>query len=155
MFCAVCPPMAMENPDIAKFRESEDRISRMTLLFGVLASLSVLYFKGRMWALGIFLGAALAWLNFRLLKRGLDALTAAATAQADRKTVRVPLATYFAAALRYGLIALCVYVIFKYLKVPILSLIVGLCALGAAAIFVSVLELFGEGKPRTIEWKKK
>ena len=134
--------MAMENPDTAQFRDSENRISWLTLLFGALAALPLLYLKGRMWALGIFLGAALAWLNFRLLKRGLDALTAAATAQAAAKTVRVPLVTYFAAAFRYGLIALCVYVIFKYLKVPILSLILGLCALGAAAIFVSVLELF-------------
>jgi len=43
--------------------------------------------------------------------------------------------------LRYGLIALCVYVIFRYLSVPVLSMIFGLCALGAATIAVSVHEL--------------
>ena len=39
---------------------------------------------------------------------------------------------------RYGLIALAVYVIFKYLNVPVLSMVLGLCALGAATIVVSV-----------------
>jgi ABC-type uncharacterized transport system permease subunit len=42
---------------------------------------------------------------------------------------------------RYGLIALSVYVIFRYLSVPVLSMIFGLCALGAATIAVSVHEL--------------
>jgi hypothetical protein len=39
------------------------------------------------------------------------------------------------------LIALAVYVIFKYLNVPILSMIFGLCALGAATMAVSVYEI--------------
>lgn len=40
--------------------------------------------------------------------------------------------------IRYGLIALVVYVIFKYLNVPVLSMVLGLCALGAATIVVSL-----------------
>jgi hypothetical protein len=42
---------------------------------------------------------------------------------------------------RYGLIALAVYVIFIYLRVPLVSMVVGLCALGAAAIAASVYEI--------------
>jgi len=42
---------------------------------------------------------------------------------------------------RYVLIALAVYVIFKYLHVPVLSMIFGLCSLGAAATAVSVHEI--------------
>jgi len=42
---------------------------------------------------------------------------------------------------RYGLIALIAYVIFRYLKVPALSMILGLCALGAATVAVSVYEI--------------
>jgi ABC-type uncharacterized transport system permease subunit len=42
---------------------------------------------------------------------------------------------------RYGLIALSVYVIFKYLNVPVLSMIFGLCALGAATVAVGVQEI--------------
>ena len=40
-----------------------------------------------------------------------------------------------------GLLALSVYVIFKYLDVPSGSMIVGLCALAAAAIVASVYEI--------------
>jgi len=34
-----------------------------------------------------------------------------------------------------------VYVIFRYLKVPVLSMVFGLCALGAATLAVSVHEI--------------
>jgi small-conductance mechanosensitive channel len=120
------------------YRRTESRISQFTLLLGALAALPVAYFHGGRWGAGIFIGSALAWLNFRWLKQGLDALVEAAVAQAHQKKVRVPLATYFKALFRYGLIALAVYVIFKYLNVPVLSMVLGLCALGAATIVVSV-----------------
>ncbi len=120
------------------YRRIESRISQFTLLLGALAALPVAYFHGWRWGAGIFIGSALAWLNFRWLKQGLDALVEAAVAQAHQKKVRVPLTTYFKALFRYGLIALAVYVIFKYLNVPVLSMVLGLCALGAATIVVSV-----------------
>jgi small-conductance mechanosensitive channel len=117
---------------------TESRISQFTLLLGALAALPVAYFHAWRWGAGIFIGSALAWLNFRWLRQGLDALVEAAVAQAHKKKARVPLATYFKALFRYGLIALAVYVIFKYLNVPVLSMVLGLCALGAATIVVSV-----------------
>jgi len=86
-------------------------------------------------------GAALAWLNFRWLKQGMDALTVAATGQASQEKPRVPVGTYLKALFRYGLIALAVYVIFKYLYVPLLSMVLGMCALGAATLGVSVYEI--------------
>ena len=88
------------------------------------------------------IGAVLAWLNFRWLRQGMDALVAASAAQAGAKKPRVPLGTYFAAAFRYGLIALVVYAIFKLLRVPLASMVVGMCALAVAAIAASVYELF-------------
>jgi len=87
------------------------------------------------------IGAVLAWLNFRWLKQGLDALTEAATAQAERPKAKVPLGVYFRAVFRYALIALAVYVIFEYLHVPVLSMILGLCSLGASTMAVSVHEI--------------
>lgn len=87
------------------------------------------------------IGAVLAWLNFRWLKQGLDALTEAVMAQSAQNKGKVPIATYFKALFRYGLIALAVYVIFKYLNVPVLSMVFGLCALGAATLVVSVHEI--------------
>ena len=120
------------------YHQDESRISRLTLILGALAAIPVAYFLGWHRGFGIFVGSVLAWLNFRWLKQGLDVFTEAATAQANQENAKVPILTYFKALFRYGLIALVVYVIFRYLNVPILSMVLGLCALGAAAFVVSI-----------------
>jgi small-conductance mechanosensitive channel len=121
--------------------QTERRIARLTLLFGLTSAAVSVVLQQRSWALGLAIGTLLAWLNFRWLKRGLDALVTASKAQEGREKPQVPLATYFTAVFRYGLLALSVYVIFKYLDVPLGSMIVGLCALAAAAIVASVYEI--------------
>ena len=120
---------------------TERRISWLTLLIGFLAALPVALLRDRLWGAGLAIGAALAWLNFRWLRSGLDSLVVASTAQAGKEKAAVPFLTYFAVAFRYGLIALAVYVIFVYLRVPLASMVVGLCALGAATIAASVYEI--------------
>jgi hypothetical protein len=120
---------------------TETRIAWLTLLLGFVAALAVGYYRGRAWGVGLAVGAGLAWLNFRWLRRGLDSLVIASTAQSSREKPLVPLSLYFLALFRYALIGTCVYVIFIYLHVPLLSLMVGLCALGAAAIAASVYEI--------------
>ena len=122
--------------------QDESRISRLTLLLGALAAFPVACFRGGRWGFGILIGSVLAWLNFHWLKQGLDAFTEAATAQGNHRNVKVPVLTYLKALFRYGLIALGVYVIFKYLSVPVLSMVLGLCALGAATIVISVHSIF-------------
>jgi small-conductance mechanosensitive channel len=133
----------MENPNTDTFCyvESERRISWLTLVLGALAALPVAHFVEWRWGAGILIGAVLAWFNFRWLREGLGALTEAARAQSGQREVRMPIGTYFRALFRYGLIALAVYVIFKYLHVPLLSMILGLCALGAATMAASVYEI--------------
>ncbi len=120
---------------------TERRISWLTLLIGTLAALIVVLLYDKLWGAGLAIGAILAWLNFRWLKRGLDALVAVSTAQSGSEKARVPLGTYFRMLFRYGLIAAAVYVIFMFLKVPLLSMVLGLCALGAATIAASVYEI--------------
>jgi hypothetical protein len=133
---------AIDSPPAAL---TERRISWLTLLIGFLAALFVAFLRNRLWGLGLAIGAVLAWLNFRWLRRGLDALVVAATAQAGKEKPVVPLLAYFAMLFRYGLIALAVYVIFNYLRVPLVSMVVGLCALGAATIAASVYEIWNPG----------
>jgi ATP synthase I subunit len=130
---------ATESPPAAL---TERRISWLTLLIGLIAALLVALFRDRLWGAGLAIGAFLAWVNFRWLRRGLDALVVASTAQAGKEKPAVPLFTYFAMLFRYGLIALAVYVIFEYLRVPLVSMVVGLCALGAATIAASVYEIW-------------
>ena len=120
---------------------TEQRISWLTLILGIAGGIAAGLLRARVWGAGIIIGSVLAWLSFRWLRRGLDSLVQASTAQAGREKPQVPLSTYFFALFRYALIGLSVYVIFIYLHVPLLSMIVGLCALGAAAIAASVYEI--------------
>jgi small-conductance mechanosensitive channel len=125
---------------------TEQRILWLTPLFGVAAALSALGVRRRGWAAGLLIGSILAWLNFMWLKRGLDALAEASQAQHGSEKPQVPLRTYALAALRYGLLGVAVYVIFKHLHVPLGSIVVGLCALGVATITASVWEIFAPAK---------
>ena len=120
---------------------TERRIAWLTLLIGFAGGAIVAVLRDPWWGAGLAIGAGLAWLNFRWLRQGLDALVAASTAQSGAEQPRVPLGVYFRALFRYALIALSVYVIFKVLRVPLVSMVVGLCALGAATIAVSVYEI--------------
>src|SRR6266436_8209369 len=122
--------------------ETERRIAWLTLAIGAASSAAAAFAGSRLWAGGLLIGAVLAWLNCGWLRRGLDALVTASAAQAGAEKPRVPLGAYFAAVFRYGLIALVVYVIFEILQVPLASMIVGMCALAAAAIAASVYELW-------------
>jgi hypothetical protein len=121
---------------------TEQRISWLTLVIGLVAGVAGAITGHWPWASGLMIGAALAWLNFRWLRRGLDALAAASAAQTGAARPRVPVGTYFRAMFRYALIALAVCVIFRVLKVPLVSMVLGLCALGAATITASVYEIW-------------
>ena len=120
---------------------TERRMAWLTLIVGFAAAAVVLAFRQLAWAEGIAFGTVLAWFNFRWLRRGMDALVAGSAAQEGRSQPKVPLISYFTAAFRYALLALGVYAIFTYLHVPLVSLILGVCALGAAAVAASVWEI--------------
>jgi ATP synthase I chain len=133
--------MAASAADSSPAAVTERRISWLTLLIGSVAALLVALLRDRLWGAGLEIGAALAWLNFRWLRRGMDGLVLASTAQAGNEKPVMPLLSYFGMIFRYGLIAFAVYVIFKYLRVPLASMVVGMCALGAATIAASVYEI--------------
>ena len=132
----------MEMVDVAPYALTERRIARLTLLLGAIAGVGAcLLFSIRVGA-GVLIGALLAWINFRWLKSALDTVTRAATAQSEASKARVPLGSVFGLIGRYLLLAVSVYVIFIFLGIPILSMLVGLCALGVATIGASLYEVF-------------
>jgi hypothetical protein len=135
-------PTSTTDPDSATALATERRIAWLTLAIGAVAALATGLSYRWIWAAGLLIGAVLAWLNFRWLRRGMDALVEAANAQAGAVKTRVPVGTYFRALFRYGLIAFIVYVIFKLLGIPLVSMVLGLLALGAAAIAASVYEVW-------------
>src|SRR5215470_12310108 len=117
------------------------RIAWLTPLLGLAGSGIALIVHRPDWAKGVILGAILSWFNFRWLKRGIQAFALAAAHQSGLPRPHMPVWTYLAAALRYGLIGLAVYVIFTYLHFPLVSIVAGLCALGVATIAASVWEI--------------
>src|SRR6267154_6585399 len=115
----------MEMVDVAPYALTERRIARLTLLLGAIAAAGAcLLFSIRIGA-GVLIGALLAWMNFRWLKSALDAVARAATAQVEPSKARVPLASLFGLIGRYFLIAVSVYVIFIFFRIPVLSMLVG------------------------------
>src|SRR5437899_978761 len=65
----------------------------------------------------------------------------AAGGQVGTEKPRPSGATYLAALFRYVLLGFAVYVIFNYLHVPLVSIVLGLCAFAAATITASVWEI--------------
>jgi small-conductance mechanosensitive channel len=133
--------MTPSEVEASRGRATERRIAWLTIALGFSAGAIVASIGHARWGAGLVIGAALAWLNFRWLRRGVNTFVLASKAQSGSDKPRVPIGTYFLMLFRYGLIAFAVYVIFAYLKLPVLSMVVGLCALAVAAIAASVYEI--------------
>jgi len=130
------------GPDQRTHARFSRRLQGLTLLFGAAAAMAALFFKSRLHACGLAAGALLAWLNYRWLDQGLGALETAALAQQRRPKPRVPLSVYVKFGGRYLLIGLAVYVIVFFFGVPLLAVLLGLLALGAAAMAEGLYEVF-------------
>jgi ATP synthase I subunit len=139
--------MADSLVSVTPAAQTERRIAWLTLFFGAVAGVAAALLHQPLWAGGLMLGAVLGWFNFRWLRQGMNALAAASQGQAEVPQPRVPIGAYLRVLFRYALIAVTVYVIFKLLKFPLASMVVGLCALGPAAIAASVYEI---ARPATL-----
>ena len=131
------------------------RIAWFTLGFGFLGAATASAMHRPDWAKGILCGTVLGWLNFRWMKRGIlamvqsvskgapsdSAIDSPETAENRDDTRGSAVPTYLLMLFRYTLLGLGVYVIFIYLHVPLGSIGLGLCALGAATIAASVWEI--------------
>ncbi len=131
----------MDAADAAQYELTERRIARFTLIVGALASAGASYLFSIRTGTGVLVGSVLAWINFRWLERAMDSVTRASTAQAGSPEARVPVTSYLGIIARYALIAAVVYVIFSRLQISVLSMLVGLCSLGVAAMFASLWEV--------------
>ncbi len=118
------------------------RIGWLTLAIGLTAAAITALAGHPLWGAGVASGTLLAWINHRWLEQIVDALVALSTAQKDAPRPQVPVGTYFKMAGRYFLLGLAAYAIVKIWAVPVSSILVGLLALGAAAITESLYEVF-------------
>jgi ATP synthase I chain len=138
---------APENPDDAKLARASRRIAWLTLALG-LATAAVVYFaKSSRAGVGIAIGTVLAWINYRWLDQSLGLLVTVSTATPGSAQARgVPASFYWKLCGRYVLIAVVIYVIVHYFALPLVSVLVGLLALGAGAIVGSVYEVSTESE---------
>jgi hypothetical protein len=132
----------MEALDVAPYKLTERRIARLTPLIGVIASACTAYFASVRMGAGILAGAMVAWIGFHWLESALDGLVRVSTAQAGSGEAGVPIGAILKIFGRYALMAGVVYVTFFIFKVPVVSLLLGLCALGAATVVAVLYELW-------------
>ncbi len=130
-----------ETQPAGKCSKAEERIAWLTLALGFGAAISFTAFISWKFGVGIAAGAVLAWVNFRWLRGAMDALVALSAAQSGAEKSRVSPWSFVKLFARYALIAAILYVIVTRFGIPLVSLLGGLCALGAAAIAGSLYEV--------------
>jgi small-conductance mechanosensitive channel len=140
----------METAGAVQYELTERRIARFTLIMGGLVSVGAGFLFSIRIGAGVLVGAVLAWINFRWLERAMTSVARASTAQAGSPEARVPITSYLGMFARYALIVAVVYVIFSRLQIPVLSMLVGLCALGVAAIFATLWEILSPVSRRDV-----
>ena len=115
------------------------RIVRFMLALGVVATVAVLARFGVIIAAGFVVGCAIAFVNFYWLKRMVSALADRATASGERQSSKGVVLRFL---LRYFLIALGAYAIFKISRDGLYGLLAGLFLPVGAILMEAVYELY-------------
>jgi hypothetical protein len=121
----------------------ERRIAWITLAFGVVGGAVAAIAGFHKWGAGIAIGAGLAWVNFRWFEQGVSAVVRVAQAQAGAPKARISVWVWVKMFGRYGVIGVLLYTTWALWKVPIVAMLAGLCALGAAVMAESIYEIMG------------
>ena len=111
------------------------RIFRLTLALTVSGGVVCFAAAGWRGGCGFLLGALISYLNFRWLKRTVNALGEAAGAKPPRASVAVIL------GLRYLLLGLGAYAILKFSEISLMAALVGLFVSTGAVILEILIEL--------------
>lgn len=121
-------------PDPAFFDAAIRRIMRWTVALAAAGCLASLVLRGWTWAVAFLLGAAASWLNFRWLKKVVDALGGAAQARP-----RAGFAVLI--GVRYLLLAAAAYAIVNFTALSLPAALTGLFVPVAAVILEIIFEL--------------
>lgn len=125
----------------AEYARIEVRIERNILIVAAVA----VVVAAAIWKLraagGLAIGAALCWLNFRWLRRGVAAVIQLGLAQAGAASVYVPRTVYAKFFGRIVLLVAVVYVILARFHLPAVALLCGLGAVVPAILLELVYEL--------------
>jgi hypothetical protein len=136
----------LQSPDHPMTRSPDDfhsgayaRIIRFMLALGILAAIAVLLRFGVAVGAGFLVGCGIAFVNFHWLKRVVSALADRATATGERQSSKGVVLRFL---LRYFLIALAAYAIFKISRDSLYGLLAGLFLPVGAILIEAVYELY-------------
>ena len=115
------------------------RIFRFMLVLGIIATVAVLARFGMIVAAGFVVGCAIAFVNFHWLKRVVSALADRASSTGEQQSSKGVVLRFL---LRYFLIALGAYAIFKISKDGLYGLLAGLFLPVGAILMEAGYELY-------------
>jgi hypothetical protein len=122
------------DPEQAHFETALRRIARGTVVLAAAGCLVCLILRGWKWAVAYLLGAGASYLNFRWLKRVVDALGGALAARPSPKFAIL-------IGLRYVLLGAGAYAIVNFTSLSLPAALIGLFVPVAAVIVEIVFEL--------------
>jgi hypothetical protein len=134
--------VAIKSAELSRRRER--RLEWLTLALGFGAAAAVYFRFTPLAAAGVAIGTMLAWVNLRWLEQGVQAIAMLSTAQAGQLRPRISSWVYVRLFGRYALIGVVLYVTVSRLAVPLISVLGGLFALGAAAMVSGIYEVLVE-----------
>jgi hypothetical protein len=124
----------------ALFESALRRIARATVALAAAGCLVCLILRGWRWAVAYLLGAAASYLNFRWLKRLVDALGGALSARPSPKFAIL-------IGLRYLLLGAGAYAIVNFTSLSLPAALIGLFVPVAAVILEIIFELIYASSP--------
>jgi small-conductance mechanosensitive channel len=127
------------------YAAAERRIEYLTVGIGIVAAVAAAIHWGIKTGLGLAIGAALSWINFRWMKQGVATLALLSVAQEHANKVRVPKRIYFKFLGRYVLVIAGAYVILRGFDLPVASLLAGFGAVVVAMLSEMIGQLFRKG----------
>lgn len=131
-----------DSPDPAAtafYSGALERIKRYMLVIGAAATIAVGLTLGWQVGVGVLLGCVVAWLNFHWLKQAVSALADRVTATGRKQSSGGIVARFL---LRYALIAIAAYAIFRVSKPSLYGLLGGLFLTVAAILCEAVYEAY-------------
>ncbi|HUM03850.1 MAG TPA: ATP synthase subunit I [Terriglobales bacterium] len=119
------PNPSADSPEIEAFyAQAIPRMLRVMLVVGILSLFPVSWLYGWAGLIGVGAGGAVSYINFRALARGVEGLV---DRVADRQSKEKGSIIVFRFLVRYGLVAVVAYAIFKGSALAFRGFLWGLC----------------------------
>ena len=134
------PEVTAESPQLESFySRAIPRMLQTMLVVSVLLLVPLFWFYGWAGAIGVAAGSAVSYINFRALARGVEALAYRVVNRHSQEKGRVIVLRFL---VRYGLVGVVAYAIFKSSALAFRGFLWGLCLPVAAMMVEAGVEAY-------------